>query len=294
MSKSRVGSFRRSQTGVVSISDSEGGESFSEGPDSPGTAADDNAVGTVAWTNPDNAKVSDDTYAQGAATGASIYTHYLKATNFGFSIPSGATIDGIIVEIEKKGVGTGFFRDEAIKIVKSDGSIGTTNKAIGDNWPTTEAYVSHGASDDLWSESWTAEDINNSNFGVVIQTYIQTELTTYTRVDHIRITVYYTEVGSVFISVRYELKRVFSEVLGIDDKMGYYGQALSFDGSDNYVDCGNCKPKICCFEIMSYVTFFSLSLTPTIITYFYIIYICPNYSSYCIIVCCSSWRIWAF
>ena len=30
---------------------------------SPGTMADDATVGTVAWTNPNNAKVSDDVYA---------------------------------------------------------------------------------------------------------------------------------------------------------------------------------------------------------------------------------------
>jgi len=33
---------------------------------SPGTMADDDTVGTVAWTNPDNAKVSDNVYASAA------------------------------------------------------------------------------------------------------------------------------------------------------------------------------------------------------------------------------------
>jgi hypothetical protein len=31
----------------------------SSGPNSPGTMADDATVGTVAWNNPNNAKVSD-------------------------------------------------------------------------------------------------------------------------------------------------------------------------------------------------------------------------------------------
>lgn len=55
---------------------------------SPGTLADDAAVGTVAWSNPSNAASSNDSYA--TASGAGGTTHYLKATNFGFAIPAGA------------------------------------------------------------------------------------------------------------------------------------------------------------------------------------------------------------
>lgn len=32
-------------------------------------------------------------------------------------------------------------------------------------------------------------------------------------------------------------KKVLSEILGVDDKMGYYGQALQFNGASDYVDC---------------------------------------------------------
>src|SRR3990167_2051589 len=70
---------------------------------SPGTTADDSAVGTIVWTNPNNSKVSDNVYAIVTNANCGIPTsHYLKATNFGFSIPAGATINGIVVEIEKK------------------------------------------------------------------------------------------------------------------------------------------------------------------------------------------------
>ena len=43
---------------------------------SPGTMADDATVGTVAWTNPDNAKVSDNVYAT-ESIGAT--THYSQS-----------------------------------------------------------------------------------------------------------------------------------------------------------------------------------------------------------------------
>jgi hypothetical protein len=71
---------------------------------SPGTMVDDATVGTVAWTNPTNAGASDNSYATIGTSGrCGVFTgHYLKATNFGFSIPVGATITGILVEIERK------------------------------------------------------------------------------------------------------------------------------------------------------------------------------------------------
>lgn len=166
---------------------------------SPGTCANDDAVGTNSWTNPDNAKASDDSYVTAPTGGSYEQTYYLKASNFGFSIPEGATIDGILVEVErKKDVGVLGAYDVEVKIVKSDGSIGSENKAdISTNWPTSDAYASYGASDDLWSESWDYSDINNSNFGMVISAKgrnFDTPNDIY--LDHIQITVYYTEGGA--------------------------------------------------------------------------------------------------
>lgn len=72
---------------------------------SPWTCADDSAVWTGARSNPDNAKISDNVYAY-AQPGIFGFgynlSHYLKATNFGFTIPVGATIVGIKIEVEKK------------------------------------------------------------------------------------------------------------------------------------------------------------------------------------------------
>lgn len=39
------------------------------GPNSPGTTATDNTVGTVSWTNPNNAQVSDNVYASAVDIG---------------------------------------------------------------------------------------------------------------------------------------------------------------------------------------------------------------------------------
>jgi len=153
---------------------------------SPGTMADDDTIGTETWSNPDNAKTSDDSYAS-------------------------------VV------VGTAAKKIYAIQIVKSDGNIGSTNKSDDVTITDVEQYISYGAADDLWDESWSPSDINNSNFGVVYACYkyaishylkatnfgfaipsgatidgIIVAVERYAEastvyVDHIRITVYYTE-----------------------------------------------------------------------------------------------------
>lgn len=170
---------------------------------SPGTMADDATVGTVAWTNPNNAKVSDNVYATRTVNFTT--SHYLKATNLGFTIPAGSTIDGILVEVEKKllsSAGNRSVQDSSAKIVKADGTFGTTNKAIVGNWSTTESYVSYGSSSDLWGETWSSTEINDVDFGFGLSVTGQADIgSAEADVDHIRITVYYTEAAGTPTSV---------------------------------------------------------------------------------------------
>ena len=168
-----------------------------QGANSPTTIASDNATGTIPWVNPTNATSSDNVYTTATFTITS-ESYYLKATNFGFSIPAGATIDGILVEVERFNQFSSEDQvyDKYVKIVKSDGTIGTTNKANLINWPASDTYVSYGTSTDLWDETWSPADINDVDFGVVLSAYI-THLAqnagALAKVDHIRITITYTE-----------------------------------------------------------------------------------------------------
>jgi hypothetical protein len=116
-------------------------------------------------------------------------THYLKATNFGFTIPGGSTIEGIVVEIEHKESGSTVAKDNRVRIVKG-GTIGSTDKASASEWPTSDAYASYGRFDDLWGETWSSTDINATDFGVALSAIGLGAGTA--SVDHIRITVYYS------------------------------------------------------------------------------------------------------
>jgi hypothetical protein len=163
----------------------------SEGPRSGGTFANDALVGNVAWSNPSNAAASDDSRAT-CTVGFGQTTQLLKVTNFGFAIPTDATIDGIVAEIEKLASSASGITDTTIILLKA-GSFHGTNRLIG-AWPTTEAYVSHGGSADLWLGTWSPSDINGSGFGIFVRGSANPSGAT-ASVDHVRITVYYTAGG---------------------------------------------------------------------------------------------------
>lgn len=172
----------------------------SSGPNSPATAVDDNSYGVLVWSNPSNVYSNDGAYAKAESTGPNA-THYLKVTNFGFAIPSGATIDGIIVAIEKLGVpgsSPNGVRDSRIRIIKG-GTVQSTDLADTSTWwPGTDTYVGYGSPTELWGTTWTDTDINSSNFGVAISAYcngIPGKLFSRAWVDHVRIVVYYTVGG---------------------------------------------------------------------------------------------------
>lgn len=200
------------QPGTHGTGDSGGSCSpTSSGPNSPGTMANDSSVGTKAWSNMDSAKISDNAYAATASILGVATSNYLKATDFGFAIPEGSTINGITVEVEKAMTGATSISDNAVRIVKG-GTIGSTEMKAAGDWPTTDAYTTYGSSSSLWGETWTANEINGIAFGFVLSAVATGYPGIVPRVDHIRITVNYTatECASVYSSFM-DLARTISK-----------------------------------------------------------------------------------
>lgn len=160
----------------------------------------DASVGTIAWTNPGNSISSDNADATASLNTGDV-TNYLKSLNHGFSIPTGATIDGIVVEFERAVSSPNRATDSAIRIVKG-GVIGSTNRSAGAGWPGSDTYASFGGASDLWGETWTPADINASDFGVVLSATCPGDGggTPVAQVDHIRITVYYSEPQTISVT----------------------------------------------------------------------------------------------
>lgn len=164
----------------------------------PTTVMDDSSVGTINWGATSDALTCNSIFA-GVAVASAVNTHYLKLTNFGFSIPTGATIDGIIVNITRGSqTPTRLSKDNEIKIIKADGSIGSVNKAVATNWPPDPSVAIYGGISDLWGETWTSTDINNAAFGIAISAHLNGSAPfsfSDASVDCATITVYYTTSG---------------------------------------------------------------------------------------------------
>lgn len=170
------------------------------GPNLP-TAATGNThtigAGNIAWGSPTNIELADGTNATNNLPNASVSNQVsmdLIGTGFGFAISAGATINGILLEINVKQnalTGGGAF-ENTIRILKAGTAVGT-DKTTGAVPPTTATTVNYGGSADLWGTTWSPSDINNANFGACA--VYENDNVTNTKtvsVDFFRITVTFT------------------------------------------------------------------------------------------------------
>lgn len=97
--------------------------------------SNDASVGSAAWSNPTNIETDDTNYA------------------LGYSTPGGF----------------GAIAFKEVKIVKADGSIGSDEQASGETATGTPTDYNFGGATELWDESWTAENINDVDFGTVVR-----------------------------------------------------------------------------------------------------------------------------
>ena len=132
------------------------------GPRSPGTCVDIGG-GDVAWESPGSfvskARLDENRNRPDS--------NILRCTNFGFSLPAGATIDGIIVTIDGHARRDNSVVDLRVRLVKA-GVAGATDRSSSAFWPRRQGLLERGGATDLWGDSWTDADINAANFGMEI------------------------------------------------------------------------------------------------------------------------------
>src|SRR5260221_361993 len=104
----------------------------SQGPLYPGTLA--NNGGSYAWSNPSNAASVNTTYASVFVPSKS-NSNELKATNFGFTVPSGAAIVGIVVEA--MGVYGSSIKDQEVRLIKGGAILGSNRGQQGNSFSST-------------------------------------------------------------------------------------------------------------------------------------------------------------
>lgn len=161
------------------------------GPLFPGTIGTTGAGANV-WVNTNNLKSSTDSSAVSTFQFIGLQTPKLSCTDFGFAIPSGATITGIEFEFNRKAGLASDVEDAEIKVVGATGT--SSDAAAAGFWPTSLTSITYGGASDLWGKTWTADDVNSSSFGIEI-TCGNTSANPFSgaSADFLTATVYYAE-----------------------------------------------------------------------------------------------------
>lgn len=173
----------------------------SSGPNYPGTAASLANAGTSensdAWTNTGN--IVSDNGTEASITAATYdspdISQLLVASNFGFAIPAGSTIDGITVEIDRRDGGIGAASDNRVQLATGTtfaDLVGTNKAATTTDWPTASAVATYGGAADTWAAGLTAAQVNAAGFAVMLSVQADAANTDIF-VDYIRVTIAYTE-----------------------------------------------------------------------------------------------------
>ena len=118
--------------------------------------------------------------------------------NFGFSIPDGATINGVVVTINAKASSADNIAlqngDAGVTLGSWDGLFFTANgdkKTDANLWTKSDVDYTLGTSSDTWGATLSPSDINDSTFAIKILVHaVNNNATAY--VDAVKITVYYT------------------------------------------------------------------------------------------------------
>ena len=114
------------------------------------------------WFNLTSARIntSDNSYA---STLGSSYGTPGQINDFGISIPSYATIDGILISTEMSCSALAY--DAYIKMDLSyDGGVNYTAELENSTTGQTDVTRSFGGATVTWGRSWTASELSNANF----------------------------------------------------------------------------------------------------------------------------------
>lgn len=163
-----------------------------------GTGADDATVGTEAWVNPGNITADDASYADGDLAYKDEQMHYIKGSNFGLSVPSGARIDGIAIRGQFYDALSG---DPAYinyaRVYHPTSGLGNDLEAGSTDLTATPTDYDYGSSSELHGLSWVSSDVNDSTFAVLFSVNASHNGVNggNPRCDAIWVDVYYTELS---------------------------------------------------------------------------------------------------
>ena len=176
----------------------------SEGPlicGTGGSGGDYDHMGNAGWSTPSNITADDGLYSNVILDPKGVggaKSKWLRATNFGFDIPAGATIDGVKVTAELKASSTDQTPALSSAQLVSGGSRAGQENTSNTNLTTSDADYDRGGETDTWGMALSAATVNDSGFGVDIMVELLAPSggdlgPTTISCDKIAMTIYFTE-----------------------------------------------------------------------------------------------------
>lgn len=200
-------------TGVISSTTGTNGTNNNTVVPAPNTAASNTAPGGTIWGGLTNISTSNNANASAtniAANGGT--SQYLEIPFPNITIPTGNSISGITIGIERNASNTNSIRDNVIQLLKNNIAVGDNKANIGTYWPSSDAQVTYGGTMDLWGTTWQASDFTNAKLR--IQVYNNATATRTANIDYISFTVHYGAFGDDQSSVNFKIS-------GISGATGY-------------------------------------------------------------------------
>lgn len=122
--------------------------------------------------SPTSAYANDSVFASDVNSGTGSSTSYTSTQkdrhifyNYGFNIPSGATITGIQVRVDARADSASGTRQIYVQFSWNGGANWTTALSTG-NMSTSEVTYTLGGTTNTWGRTWSAGDFSNTNFRV--------------------------------------------------------------------------------------------------------------------------------
>lgn len=212
---------------------------------SPGSCATGGGAGN-AWNNPGNALSSNNADATVSVDGNT--SEALNCSNFGFSIPAGVTITGIVVNVERSSSSTnnGGSRDSSLFLL--GGTLAGSNLATTTIYTTGDVIEAHGGVTETWGNTWTPAQINDAAFGAALRvTKPSGGGAAHTvSVDHIEITVHYSSPPPAPVLVSPAEGAVVSSVPAFDwtDVADPDGDAVTYEMQADNDGCAFASPEV--------------------------------------------------
>ena len=186
-------------------------------------------VGNTNWGNPTRAETSNNQVATVGLNDGQV-SDYLVCNQYGFAIPAGATIVGIVIDLERRASNGTVASDFSMRVLKG-GTAQAAERATGTVYTTGDTVESHGGASDLWGTTWTPVDINSANFGARFQaTKFGTAGGNITiSVDHMPITVYWVVPAVVTTPEGFNAVEVAADAITGQIQTKVAGSAFSLD-----------------------------------------------------------------